>query len=91
MSESIKYVLDETRIPKAWYNLAADLPKPLPPILHPGPHNLVGPDDLAPLFPMRLILQDDRQSIRPRNLNSLPAPRNPVLEAAPNRALCTLC
>lgn len=63
MSESIKYVLDETRIPKAWYKLAADLPKPPPPILHPGPHKPVGPDDLAPLFPMRLILQDDRQSI----------------------------
>jgi len=35
MSDSIKYLLDESRIPKAWYNLAADLPKPLPPVLHP--------------------------------------------------------
>jgi len=58
MSDSIKYVLDETRIPKVWYNLAADLPKPLPPVLHPGTHKPVGPDDLAPLFPMPLILQE---------------------------------
>ena len=58
MSEPIKYLLDESRIPKAWYNLAADLQKPLPPVLHPGTHKPVGPDDLAPLFPMPLILQE---------------------------------
>ena len=58
MSDSIKYVLDETRIPKCWYNLAADLPKPLPPVLHPGTLKPIGPDDLAPLFPMSLILQE---------------------------------
>ncbi len=58
MSDSIKYVLDETKIPKRWYNLAADLPKPLPPVLHPGTLKPIGPDDLAPLFPMSLILQE---------------------------------
>src|SRR5450830_1707952 len=58
MSESIKYVLDESRIPKVWYNLAADLPKPLPAVLHPGTLKPVGPDDLAPLFPMELIMQE---------------------------------
>ena len=58
MSDSVKYVLDETRIPRAWYNLQADLPKPLPPVLHPGTKKPVGPDDLAPLFPMELILQE---------------------------------
>src|SRR5450830_492335 len=58
MSESNKYVLDESRIPKVWYNLAADLPKPLPPVLHPGTQNPLGPDDLAPLFPMALIMQE---------------------------------
>ena len=58
MSESIKYVLDETRIPKHWYNLVADLPKAPPPVLHPGTMQPVGPDDLAPLFPMDLIMQE---------------------------------
>jgi tryptophan synthase beta chain len=58
MAESIKYTLDESRIPKHWYNLAADLPKPPPPVLHPGTLKPLGPDDLAPLFPMSLIMQE---------------------------------
>jgi len=45
-------------IPTSWYNLAADLPKPLPPVLHPGTGQPIGPDDLAPLFPMALIMQE---------------------------------
>ena len=53
-----KFVLDEDRIPRSWYNLAADLPvAPLPP-LHPGTGQPIGPDDLAPLFPMALIGQE---------------------------------
>jgi tryptophan synthase beta chain len=58
MTDSVKYVLDESRLPRAWYNLAADLPVPLPPVLHPGTLQPVGPDDLAPLFPMALIAQE---------------------------------
>ena len=58
MSDTVKYVLDETRIPKRWYNIAADLPSPPPPVLHPGTKQPVGPDDLAPLFPMALIAQE---------------------------------
>ena len=58
MSESIKYTLDESRIPKYWYNLQADLPVPLPPVLHPGTGEPIGPGDLAPIFPMGLILQE---------------------------------
>jgi len=58
MSETVKYVLDESRIPKFWYNLAADLPTPLAPVLHPGTMKPIGPDDLAPLFPMSLIAQE---------------------------------
>ena len=58
MSESIKYLLDEQHIPKAWYNIQADLPEPLPPVLHPGTGNPIGPDDLAPLLPMALIAQE---------------------------------
>ena len=58
MTDTIKYLLDERRIPSCWYNLVADLPVPPPPVLHPGTLKPVGPDDLAPLFPMALILQE---------------------------------
>jgi tryptophan synthase beta chain len=56
--ESIKYLLTEDRIPRAWYNIIPDLPKPPAPVLHPGTHQPVGPDDLAPLFPLALIMQE---------------------------------
>ena len=58
MGEQTKYLLEESRIPRHWYNIQADLPKPLPPVLHPGTLKPVGPDDLAPLFPMALIMQE---------------------------------
>jgi tryptophan synthase beta chain len=53
-----KFVLDESRIPRAWYNIAADLPVAPSPYLHPGTLGPLGPDDLAPLFPMALIGQE---------------------------------
>ena len=53
-----QYLLDASRMPTHWYNIAADLPTPPPPVLHPGTLQPVGPDDLAPLFPMELILQE---------------------------------
>ena len=52
-----KFVLDESRIPRSWYNIAADLPFQGAPPLHPGTHQPLGPGDLAPLFPMELIKQ----------------------------------
>jgi tryptophan synthase beta chain len=58
MAETIKYLLPEEQIPKSWYNLMADLPAPPPPPLHPGTLQPLGPDDLAPLFPMALIMQE---------------------------------
>src|SRR5882762_1972433 len=58
MIETIKYQLAEDRIPRAWYNINPDLPRPLAPVLHPGTLKPIGPDDLAPLFPMSLILQE---------------------------------
>ena len=61
MSDAVKFVLDEARIPKHWYNLVADLPRPLPPPLHPGTRKPIGPDDLAPIFPMGLIRQEVTQ------------------------------
>jgi tryptophan synthase beta chain len=56
--QQTKFVLDESRIPRSWYNIAADLPVPQAPPLHPGTHQPIGPDDLAPLFPMALIGQE---------------------------------
>jgi tryptophan synthase beta chain len=58
MAEPTKYLPAEKDIPTAWYNIQADLPEPLPAVLHPGTHKPIGPDDLAPLFPMALIEQE---------------------------------
>jgi tryptophan synthase beta chain len=58
MTRRTKFVLDEDRIPRAWYNIAADLPVPPSPYLHPATLEPIGPADLAPLFPMALILQE---------------------------------
>ncbi len=54
---TLKYNLPETSIAKSWYNIAADLPEPQAPVLHPVTGQPIGPDDLAPLFPMALIGQ----------------------------------
>lgn len=61
MTDSIRFDLPQSEMPPAWYNVQADLPRPLPPVLHPGTKQPVGPDDLAPLFPMGLILQEVSQ------------------------------
>jgi tryptophan synthase beta chain len=58
MSDRTKFELSEDCIPKAWYNIQADLPQPLPPVLHPGTGQPIGPDDLAPIFPRGLIEQE---------------------------------
>jgi tryptophan synthase beta chain len=60
-SDSTRFLLPEDRIPRAWYNIAADLPVPLSPPLHPATHEPLGPADLAPLFPMALIAQEVSQ------------------------------
>ncbi len=53
-----KILLSESEMPRRWYNIVPDLPSPPPPVLHPGTLQPVGPDDLAPLFPMALIEQE---------------------------------
>jgi tryptophan synthase beta chain len=52
------FFLDQKDMPTQWYNVQADLPEPLPPVLHPATGKPIGPDDLAPLFPMGLIMQE---------------------------------
>jgi tryptophan synthase beta chain len=57
-TERSTFLLDETQIPTQWYNIVPDLPAPPPPPLHPCTREPVGPEDLAPLFPMALIEQE---------------------------------
>ena len=57
-STHTKYILNEDEMPRAWYNIAADLPRPPDPVLHPGTMQPVGPADLAALFPMAIIQQE---------------------------------
>ena len=62
MTESLtRFDLPQSAIPTRWYNIQADLPRPLPPVLHPGTRQPIGPADLAPLFPMELIKQEVSQ------------------------------
>jgi tryptophan synthase beta chain len=53
-----KFLLDESRLPKAWYNINADMPVPPQPVLHPGTMQPVTPDFLSVLFPMSIIMQE---------------------------------
>ncbi|NLI12360.1 MAG: pyridoxal-phosphate dependent enzyme, partial [Peptococcaceae bacterium] len=61
MSEKTKILLKEKHMPKAWYNIMADMPNLPKPPLHPGTKQPVGPDDLSPIFPMGLIGQEVTQ------------------------------
>lgn len=56
-----KIILPEAELPTHWYNIAADLPVPFPPALHPGTHEPAGPADFEAIFPMELILQEVSQ------------------------------
>ncbi|MBB4912670.1 TrpB-like pyridoxal phosphate-dependent enzyme [Actinophytocola algeriensis] len=58
MAGRTKFILDESDMPTAWYNIVPDLPAPPPPPLHPGTGEPIGPEDLAPLFPQALIEQE---------------------------------
>jgi tryptophan synthase beta chain len=57
-ADQTRFILPQSELPKTWYNIIPDLPEPLPPVLHPGTGQPVGPADLAPLFPMSLIMQE---------------------------------
>lgn len=58
MAETTKFLLSEKQLPSAWYNLIADLPKPLPPMLHPATGKPVTLEDMAVLFPRALLEQE---------------------------------
>jgi tryptophan synthase beta chain len=58
MSDQTRFMLNETDLPKAWYNINADSPVPPAPVLHPGTKEPVTPEFLSVLFPMELIMQE---------------------------------
>jgi len=70
MEHQVKYLLQESELPRQWYNIVPDLPSPPPPPLHPGTKQPVGPDALAPLFPMALI----QQEVSPDRFIDIPEP-----------------
>ncbi|MGB8647014.1 MAG: TrpB-like pyridoxal phosphate-dependent enzyme [Anaerolineae bacterium] len=58
MSEQTKFLLEEKEMPTAWYNILMDFKTPLPPVISPATGQPIGPQDLAPLFPMEIIMQE---------------------------------
>ena len=62
--KQLKIVLDERDLPTHWYNIVPDLKNPPAPPLHPGTGQPLGPADLAPLFPMGIIMQEVSQEPR---------------------------
>jgi tryptophan synthase beta chain len=58
MNTQHKFVLEEGKLPRSWYNINADMPVPPQPVLHPGTMQPVTPDFLGVLFPMSLIMQE---------------------------------
>src|SRR5690242_1552010 len=95
-----KILLHERDMPRSWYNVLADAPSPPQPPLHPGTGQPIGPDDLAPLFPMDLILQEvstDAEIPIPEEVHRRPAavaadaalPRPPA-RARPGHAVADL-
>jgi tryptophan synthase beta chain len=58
MSKEVKIMLSEKEMPKRWYNIQADLPKPMEPPLNPQTKQPLTPDDLTAIFPMSLIEQE---------------------------------
>src|SRR5438552_18935968 len=88
MTRRTKFILDEDHIPRSWYNIAADLPVAPSPYLHPGTLGPIGPDDLAPLFPMRLIGQEmsaDRQAESPSPVRGAYQASGPTLSHRAHR------
>src|SRR5512135_1909329 len=70
MTDRTRFLLDQTKLPKAWYNINADMPVPPQPVLHPATLEPVTPDFLGVLFPMSLILQE----ISPERWIEIPEP-----------------
>src|SRR5450759_3072329 len=84
MSDQHKFLLDESKLPKAWYNINADMPVPPQPYLHPGTMQPVTPDFLSVLFPMNLIMQE----ISPDRWIEIPEPVRDTTDAGV-RPRCT--
>src|SRR5437899_4505792 len=70
MAEPVQFNLQTDDLPDAWYNILPDLPVPPLPPLNPGTGEPIGPDALAPLFPMSLIMQE----VSTERWHSIPGP-----------------
>ncbi len=62
MSDQVKYLLEESEMPTAWYNVQADFATPLPPVIHPGTGKPIGPEDLAPLVRVALQVEEGQRA-----------------------------
>ncbi len=58
MSTTTHFVLSQSEIPTHWYNILTDLPEPLPPPLHPATQQPIKPEDMLPIFPENLVMQE---------------------------------
>jgi tryptophan synthase beta chain len=58
MRDSIRFALGQKDIPTHWYNIAADLPEPVPPPLHPGTKQPIGPAEMTAIFPENIVAQE---------------------------------
>src|SRR5438132_11001448 len=83
-----KYLLREDQIPRHWYNILAELASPPAPVLHPQTRKPVGPQDLAPLFPMAIIEQEmsTRREVPIPDLGARRARPLAAIAALPGRA-----
>jgi len=70
MSTATSFLLGSNDIPKAWYNLNADMPEPIPPPLHPATRQPAGPEDLTAIFPENLVMQE----VSPERWIEIPQP-----------------
>ena len=61
---TVKVLLDQDELPREYYNILPDLPVPLPPPIHPGTKEPIGPEALAPIFPKEIIRQEVSQNRR---------------------------
>ena len=78
-----KFILPEDRIPRAWYNINADLPVPLSPPLHPGTLQPIGPDDLAAALPHGPHRPGDERGARDRDPRARSARRTRMYRPSP--------
>jgi tryptophan synthase beta chain len=82
MSDQTRFTLNETDLPKNWYNVLAESPVPPQPVLHPATMEPVTPDFLSVLFPMEIIMQD----VSTERYIEIPEPVREIYKLSPHTA-----